>query len=398
MLDSIYVGLTGLVGFSKSLKVISNNVTNLNTPGFKSSQLQFADLFYSTQGANTGTPDGSAQYGTGLNTLSTTFDLKQGEIRQTGNDLDAAVNGNGLFVLKDKQGEMRYTRAGQFGFDTDGFLVSRASGAHVLGLGENGQLTDISLNGLRVNAPKGTSKVAFSGNLSSTADENVIDSVRVIDALGGEHLLKLTFKNNAATTPGGWTVTVSDGATEVGTGDIRFQNGTPDPAASSFTLTYAPGGTTGTPVTFDFSTDTTSFSSGTQSTLAVSSQDGFGVGALTKLSFDEEGNLVATYSNEQVAKLHRMALAHFERPDATLSEVGGNEFSNQGGLSPVHYGSAATDVFGKISAGVVEISNVDLSQEFSELIVTQRGYQASSQLISTANELVQQLLEMGSKR
>jgi len=397
MLDSIYIGLTGLVGYSKSLKVISNNVANLNTPGFKSSQLQFADLFYSTQGTSTGTPDGSARFGTGLNTLATTFDFKQGEIRQTGNDLDAAVNGNGLFVLKDKQGDMRFTRAGQFGFDADGFLVSRSSGAHVLGLGEQGQLIDISLTGVRLNAPKATSKIAFSGNLSSTADQNVIDSVRVIDALGGEHLLRLTFRNNAATTPGGWTVTVSDGATDVGSGDIRFQNGTPDPAASSFTLTYAPAGTTGTPITLDFSTDTTSFSSGTQSTLALASQDGFAVGALTTLSFDEEGSLVATYSNEQVTKLHRLALAYFERPDATLNEIGGNEFANQGS-SPVHFGNAATDLFGKISAGVVEISNVDLSQEFSDLIVTQRGYQASSQLISTANELVQQLLEMGSKR
>src|SRR5262247_3826291 len=99
MLDSIYVGLTGLVGYTKSLKVISNNVTNLNTPGFKSSQLQFADLFYSTQGTTTGNPEGSAQFGTGLTTLSTVFDFKQGEIRQTGGDLDAAMDGNGLFVL-----------------------------------------------------------------------------------------------------------------------------------------------------------------------------------------------------------------------------------------------------------------------------------------------------------
>jgi flagellar hook protein FlgE len=193
-------------------------------------------------------------------------------------------------------------------------------------------------------------------------------------------------------------VTVSDDKGDVGTGDIRFQNGTPDPAASSFTLTFAPAGTTGTPVTFDFSTDTTSFSSGTQSTLAVKSQDGFAAGALTKVSFDKDGNLLVTYSNGQVTKPQRLALASFESPDATLTEIGGNEFTAVQGSNTLHFGNAGTDVFGKISSGVVEISNVDLSQEFSDLIVTQRGYQASSQLISTANELVQELLDMRGKR
>lgn len=398
MLDSIYVGLTGLIGYSKSLKVISNNVTNLNTPGFKSSQLQFADLFYSTQGANTASADGSAQFGTGLNTLQTVFDFKQGEIRKTGNDLDAAVDGNGLFVLKTKAGELRFTRAGQFGFDADGFLVSRSTSERVMGLGEDGLLTDISLNGIRVSAPEATTKVSFSGNLSSTADQDVIDGVKVIDALGGEHLLKLSFKNNSSVdTPGAWTVTVSDDKGDVGTGDIQFQNGKPDPAKAAFTLNYAPAGTTGTEITFDFSTNTTSFSSGTQSTLALGSQDGFAAGALTKVSFDEEGALAATYSNAQVVKSQRLALANFERPDASLNEVGGNEFASQG-TSPIHFGNAGKDSFGKISSGNVEISNVDLSQEFSELIVTQRGYQASSQVISTANDLVQQLLDMGAKR
>jgi len=418
MLDSIYVGLTGLVGYSKSLKVISNNVANLNTPGFKSSQLQFADLFYSDQGANTANADGSARFGTGLNTLQTTFDFKQGEIRQTGNDLDAALDGNGLFVLKSKTGDLRFTRAGEFGFDADGFLVSRATSERVMGLGDDGNLVDISLNGIRVNAPKATAKVSFSGNLSSTADTDEIDSVKVIDALGGQHLLKLVFKNNAtapvtppdpgapadpgappapAGTPGEWTVTVSDEKGEIGTGTIQFQNGALVPGKSSFTLTYAPEGTTGTDIAFDFSKDTTSFSSGTQSTLAVGAQDGFAAGALTKVSFDEQGNLVATYSNGQTVKSHRLALALFDRPDATLVGIGGNEFATQGS-SPVRFGNPGSDSFGKISSGNVEISNVDLSQEFSELIVTQRGYQASSQIISTASELVQDLLDMRGKR
>ncbi len=275
--------------------------------------------------------------------------------------------------------------------------MSKADASRVQALTQDGQLVDISLAGLRVNAPKPTSSVKFTGNLSSTAAQDVVDSVKVIDVQGGEHLLKLTFKNNGSTTPGDWTVTVADDTGTVGTGDIHFQNGKPDPAASSFTVTYAPAGTTGTAITFDFSADTTSFASGTQSTLAVSSQDGFAVGVLTKVSFDEEGSLVMTYSNGQVVKNQRMALANFDRPDAMLEQQGGNEFTSQATIL-VQFGHASGGVFGKITAGAVEISNVDLSQQFSDLIVTQRGYQASSQVISTANELVQDLLDMRSKR
>jgi flagellar hook protein FlgE len=395
MLESIYIGLTGLVGYSQGLKVISNNVANLNTPGFKASQLQFADMFYATHGTGGG-QNGLPQFGSGLNTLGTVFDFSQGEIRQTGNDLDAAVQGNGLFVLRNKAGEMRFSRAGQFGFDPDGFLVSRSGGSRVLALSAAGELTEVSLAGLRLNPPRATSSVRFTGNLSSTVAQNIVDSVRVIDAVGGEHLLKLTFANDSATATGQWIVTVADGTTTVGSGTIRFQSGQPAPAASSFSVSYGPGGAAATSISFDFSGDTTSFDSGTQSTLAVSSQDGFGVGSLTKVTFDNEGHLAMSYSNGQEVKGPRLALASFERPDASLSEVGGNEFAIEGSV-PLRLGYAATGVFGNISAGVVEISNVDLSQQFSDLIIAQRGYQASSQVMGTANELLQVLLDLGKR-
>jgi flagellar hook protein FlgE len=396
MLESIYIGLTGLTGYSQGLKVISNNVTNLNTPGFKSSQLQFADMFYSTQGAGGG-QNGTLQFGTGLTTLGTVFDFSQGEIRQTGNDLDVAVEGNGLFVLRNKAGELRFSRAGQFGFDAEGFLVSRSGGSRVLALGAEGELHEVSLQGLRLNPPKATSSVKFTGNLNSSVAQNVVDSVRVIDAVGGEHLLRLTFGNNSAATPGEWTVSVAEGATSVGSGTIRFNNGQPVPGASTFSVDYTPAGAAQpASLSFDFSADTTSFASGTTSTLEVASQDGFAVGALSKVSFDGEGHLVLTYSNGQETRSQRLALASFERPDATLAEVGGNEFALEG-ATPLRLGHAATGPFGSISAGVVEISNVDLSQQFSDLIIAQRGYQASSQVIGTANELLQALFELGKR-
>jgi flagellar hook protein FlgE len=131
MLDSIYVGLTGLTGYSKGLNNISNNVANLNTAGFKSSQLQFSDLFYRYQTSGESGGDGSSYaQGSGVNAGTSTMVFKQGELRATGNDQDVAVDGNGLFVLR-KDGQTFYTRAGQFSFDADGFqeTTRRASPA-----------------------------------------------------------------------------------------------------------------------------------------------------------------------------------------------------------------------------------------------------------------------------
>src|SRR6185312_2952351 len=176
--------------------------------------------------------------GVGLNTLSTTLDFQQGEMQQTGNSLDLALNGDGLFVERDDTGALRYTRAGQFDFNADGILVDRTDGAHVMALDDTGRLTEVTLANLRSNAATASSTLQFQGNLSSDGSTDTIDSVTVFDAVGGQHTLKLAFANGAPATPGSWTVTVTDGATTVGTGTINFINGSPDPAASKITLTY----------------------------------------------------------------------------------------------------------------------------------------------------------------
>src|SRR5260221_6353189 len=166
MLDSIYVGLTGLTGFSNGLRNISNNVTNINSPGFKGSELQFQDLFYRFQaGVNANGDQSSLFAGSGLGIGGTTILFRQGELRQTGNDLDTAIQGNGFFVLR-QDDKMFFTRDGQFSLDADGFLVTRAGDARVQAL-VNGQLADISTGALRVSPPKATTTVKFSGNLSA---------------------------------------------------------------------------------------------------------------------------------------------------------------------------------------------------------------------------------------
>ncbi len=392
MLDSIYVGITGLKGYSDELRTIANNTANINTPGFKSSSLQFADLFYSSGNANSGGGNNYGQMGYGLNTTGTKLNFKQGDMRKTGNDLDVAVDGDGLFILKDANGELHYTRAGQFQFNSSGLLVN-SDGAMVMGLDANGNLVPITLDGSKYVKGAATTQVTFTGNLSSGQTDQTLGSIKVVDGAGGEHQLSAKFTNTAAA--GAWTVTILDGTTTVGTGTISFVNGKPDPASAKISINYTPQGLGVMPLSFDFSNNVTSFASGNLSTLAVDTQDGFSPGGLTKATFDAAGTLVLTYSNGQTVKGVKLALGRFDSVDA-VAAVGGNEFDSTDNRA-WHTGAAGTASFGSVHAGMVEISNVDLSQEFSDLVITQRGYQASSQIISSANEMLQELFSMKGK-
>ncbi|HSV79496.1 MAG TPA: flagellar hook-basal body complex protein [Ramlibacter sp.] len=392
MLDSIHVGMTGLAGYARGLRVIANNTANLHTPGFKGSRLQFTDLFY----ASAGTAGGSTeQLGHGLGTAGTQLDFRAGELRQTGNDFDLALDGEGLFTLQAADGGRRYARAGQFEFNADGVFIDRIDGSRVLGLDAAGNEVDIRLDGLRSSAGQATATARFTGNLSSTVSEHTVNSVKVHDALGEEHVLSLKFTRDGAAEAASWKLELFDGATSVGTGQLVFEDGRPSAATARPVFTYAPAGRTPVPITFDFSSDVTSFASGNLSSLALSGQDGYAPGALTKLGFDARGALVATYTNGQMAQGARLLLGRFLAPDA-VQAVGGNRFVATSG-SGWQAGGAGDGGFGAVRAGVLEVSNVDLSREFSDLVILQRGYQASSQVISTANDMLQELFRMKAK-
>jgi flagellar hook protein FlgE len=387
MIDSVYIALTGLKGFQNGLRLISNNSANLNTPGFKSSYLQFAGMYQAPGGLSGGS---YGQYGYGLATLGTIMNFQQGQFQNTGNSLDLAVDGQGMFVLRGKDGQTRFTRDGQFMFNADGVLVTTSNGSEVMGYDTNGNLTRITI-GSRVNPAKATANVTFSGNLSSTTTAFTIGNVTVIDAAGSSH--KLTAQLTAvAGTPGSWTVTLMDGTTTVGTGTIAFINGMPDPANSKVTITYTPPGGTAIPVTLDFSTNVTSYDSGSQSTLAMATQDGYPPGTLTGVTFDAAGVMQLSFSNGQIVKGAKIALGYFNSPDA-ISAVGDNEFIATDATA-WRFGTASNQGFGSIKSGMIEMSNVDLSSEFSNLVIMQRGYQACSQVVSTANEMLSDLFSM----
>ena len=393
MLDSIFIGMSGLDSFSKGIKLIGNNTANMNTPGYKGSTLQFGDLMYSGHAPVGGEGE---RAGTGVNAFGTYLNLKAGELRQTENGMDMAVDGSGLFVLRNSDGALRYTRAGQFDFDLQGRLINRNDQSRVQALDGEGGLSDVVLDQLRVNPPAASKRVSFRGNLSSSATDQTISNVNVLDAQGGSHPLTVKLTSRSPDKVGYWKVSVLDGTVEIGTGEIGFKDGSPIADASKVSIDYKPAGQDTTlPLVLDFSTEVTSFASGNLSTLAFASQDGFQAGTLSKTAVDESGTLVLTYSNGQTAKGQTLALMRYESPEAVL-QVGDNQFEDagRGGLK---LGLAKQSGFGAVRAGYIELSNVDLSKEFSELIIMQRGYQASSQIVSTANEMIQQLFSMRGK-
>lgn len=395
MLDSIYVGMTGLLSYSRGLRVIANNTANMNTPGFKGSSLQFSDLGYTQQRWGASGSATSTQLGFGVGSLGTRLSFMQGDMRQTGNSLDLAVDGQGMFVLRKEDGSLSYTRAGQFTFSPEGVLVNQADNLPVMGYDAAGNLIQISLAGQMTHPGKPTSKVTFSGNLSSTATDQSVGSVKINDVAGGEHALTLKFTNTGSTEAGTWKVEVLEGSTSLATGTIAFADGKPVAGRSSLQFTYRPAGLSEQKVTLDFGTDVSSFASGNLSTLAMKTQDGVAPGALTGTAFNAAGRLVMTYANGQTREGPLLALARSDSPDAVGTD-GDNRFTI---LEPSAWrnGTAGINGFGSLRSGTIEVSNVDLSREFSDLVVMQRGYQASSQIISTANEMLQELFQMKSK-
>ncbi len=392
MLDTIYVGMSGLMSYSNGLRVIANNTANMNTPGFKGSSLQFADMFYSNGEPAGEQTFGQGQVGYGVTTHATSMNFKQGELRKTGNDLDLAVDGTGYFVLKNAEGQLRYTRAGQFEFSPQGVLVNRSDGSEVMSADGHGGYTSISLARLRTNDAKATQTLSFQGNLpSTTTNTQTISNIKVYDASGADHTLSLT----ATRTGQKWALKLLEGTTTIGTGQLEFADGKPTAATNTLSIKYQPAGQPEMPLVLDFSGEVRSFASGDVSTLALSKQDGYAAGSLSQATIDGTGTLVLSYTNQQTAKGGQIALARFDSPDAALA-VGDNQFEARDPAA-WHVGTADGQSFGVIRSGQIELSNVDLSQQFSDLVIMQRGYQASSQVVTTANEMLQQLFSMKSK-
>ncbi len=399
MLGSVYTGMSGLASFSKGLDVLSQNVANVNTAGYKSSDLVFEDVFYGYSYADSSGRDFSGgQYGEGVTADTTTIRFNQGEFRDTGNDTDVAIDGNGFFVLENR-GDYYYTRAGQFDFSDDGYLVTRDGGSKVMGINPSGQLVNINISDFRTTPAIATSEVTFVGNLSTGASEHVVSEVEVHDAVGNKSTLSIAFNNNSAVTPRSWLLQIRDADGNIidTGGEIRFQgNGSPAEGFNQYSFTYSPADSEPLTLTLDFGepgsfTAATSFSSGASSDLAFDTQNGNARGSLLSIDVDTEGRFFAKYTNEVSTQFAQLALAQFLNQQG-LETLGSGLFKALPGTS-AEYSAATVGGAGSILQGKVELSNVELSQQFTDLVVIQRGYQASSQVLTVANEMAQQLIE-----
>ena len=396
---AIYTGLSGLISFSKGLNVISNNVTNLNTPGFRGSDLIFRDLLYQ-KGLTVGGRDGATQQiGKGVVTGATRVRTIQGDLQETRNETDAAISGSGFFVLRGDS-DLALTRVGQFEFDEGGRLIDTATGRRVAGFDDSLNLVDIDISSFRTNPPSATANITFENNLSTGSTDHTIPNIAAFDATGRQRTLEIKFTNNGSVVPRSWLIEVRD---ETGTlidsgQEIRFQsNGSPEVTFNfiDFILALDDGQLStvridmGEPGQFSAST---SFSTGATSNLAVRSQDGFGLGALVGLTIAADGQITADYTNAQIAEIGTLALAT-TRDAAQLRQLNEALFTVPS-LELLDFGNPNSPGFGSILGGNIEVSNVELSEEFADLIIVQRGFQSSSQVVSAANEMIQQLLDI----
>jgi len=390
MLGSIYIGLSGLSAYSKGLQTISNNVTNLNTSGFKSTAFSFGDAFsFGGLGSSFSHYVGGQQVGMGVRYGAETINFRQGDLRQTGGDLDLAIQGSGLLVLR-SDGRTYYTRTGQFQVDKDGYVALLGSNYRLGVLNSSGEVADVNVDSNKTSPPVATTKISFSENLSSTATDANVADIGVFDSTGTRHTWKVAFAHPSTAAAGEWNVTVTDesGAT-VGTSVLKFIGSSVDPATSHLTIATTPTGADPLSVDLDFSSGVTSFSSGTLSTIRAASVDGNALGTLTSVTVDTDGELKLTYSNQKTELLGAVAIADFRDPQQ-LTRVGNGLFENRGGANVRLLGSGQ-DGIGTLVSRQIEASNVDLSQEFGDLILVQRGFQASSQVISISNDMIQQL-------
>jgi flagellar hook protein FlgE len=387
MFGAIYVGLSGLNAYSRGLQQVSNNVTNLNSSGFKGSTVSFTDLFSVNQNGGFSYSSGGGNSGNGVNIGATQLDFKQGELRQTDRDLDLAVEGAGFLMLMRGE-EVLYTRTGSFEVDKDGFVVLAGTEYRLATLDASGRPVSLSVDTSVTNPPQQTTLIKFANNLSSTTTKPVgLSDIKVYDKNGVEFVWTLEFTKNTGA-GNEWALKVTDNTGKViGTQTLKFTTaGTVDPTTSKLVFANSEADLS---VTLDFSGPVTSFSAGDVSTLAKTSVDGRKVGGLTSIGVNDKGNLEIGYSNDEKKDLGPIALADFRNPQA-LAQRSGGLFVDTGRAQRQLMTSEDQRV-GLVVSRRLEASNVDLAKQFGDLILIQRGFQASSQIISVSNDMLQQL-------
>ena len=390
MLRSLFSGISGLRSHQTMLDVTGNNIANVNTTGFKSSQTQFQDalsqVVQNASGAQAGTGGTNpAQVGLGVRVAGVTTNFTQGASQLTGRSTDMMIQGDGFFVVR-KGADTFYTRAGGFDFDATGQMVLPGEGALVQGwaavngvIDTNSPLTDLKVPAGTLMAAVPTTAANYTGNLQSdAANATTLErAITVYDSTGVERDVKLSFTKAAA----GWSLSATDGVATSAYGPVTFNGAGALTSAATLTLGA---------VTVDLS-KVTGFAG--VETVAASTQNGHSAGTLQAFSLGADGTITGSFSNGLKQAVGRIALGSFTNP-AGLEKAGGSLFRTTVNSGNAQVGAAGTGGRGGLAGGALEMSNVDLSSEFTNLIIAQRGFQANSRVITTSDELLQELVNL----
>jgi flagellar hook protein FlgE len=410
---SFSTALSALSADSTAIDVVGNNLANLNTLGFKRSAVSFHDLVTQSMGAGLA----STQVGFGVGTPTTQKEFSQGAIQTTGGELDAAIQGDGFFVVQGSNGSTQYTRAGNFQVDQNGDLTT-ATGEQVQGWTQvvNGQLdTNTPIGNITIptgtlQPPVATQNISFDLNLnaaavSGTANDTFATSVTVYDSLGVSHVVTATFTKDP-TTPNQWNYSVSVPDSDIQsppftplTGSLLFtSSGTLDPS----TATPAPLAITGLADNaadmsinwslYNGTTPRISQYAQTSATSAVA-QDGSPAAELAQVAVGDGGQVLAQFSNGQQTVVGQIALATVRNTNSLIT-VGDNNYESGADSAIPAVGLPGTGGRGTIQGGAIEASTVDIATEFTNLIVYQRAYEANSKMVTSIDELTQDTIDL----
>ena len=415
MMRSMYAGVSGLKVHQTKMDVIGNNIANVNTTGFKGSRVTFKTMMSQMMQASKAPQDNKGgvnpqQVGLGVSIGSIDADMEQGNLETTGMGKDLAIDGNGFFVVNDGQ-QNYYTRAGALSLDEDGNLTNAANGYIMQGweADTDGNIdTDATQPG-NIQIPIGdslpgeaTEEVSFGGNLDGRVDfgESKVATIDIFDSLGAKHTVTLEFtrlEDGGTGQPSNdweWRATdITDGTiTDDGTATVSFNDdGTFDSGGTGSIEFDIPGGAADAQtVNIDLTQLTQSASNYTINGLNA---DGFEMGSLENFNINSAGIVEGTYSNGRTRNLGQISIASFSNPSG-LKRSGDTLFTPTKNSGDPRAGEPGSGDRGEIAAGRIEMSNVDLAQQFTDMITTQRGFQANSKTITTTDQMLQELVNL----
>jgi flagellar hook protein FlgE len=397
MLRSLFSGISGLRSHQTMMDVVANNIANVNTTGFKSSNVIFEDTLSQiirsagAPGAGIGGTN-PAQVGLGVQVGAIQTNFLQGSAQTTNKPTDLLIQGDGFFVLKDGN-EQVYSRAGAFTFDTDGYLVN-SDGNYVQGFpAVNGVVdvygtpTDVRLQVGATIASTPTTDIGVGGNIKADNTNPLTLSATAYDIKGAGHPLSIAMTWNGTD---GYDIDVLDQTenppASVGTGSVTFlPSGSPNlPATMQATL---PDGSV-----IDIDLEGLTNYNGVES-VAVKTSNGAAAGSLQQFQIAPNGTVIGIYSNGVKRNEAQIALANFNNPGG-LERLGDTTFRSSPNSGLAQVGVAGTGGRGVLQSGTLEMSNVDLGMEFTNLIIAQRGFSANSRVITTSDEMLQELVNI----